>query len=86
MLTFIFYAENVFSSLVGVQFIWKLVPKSSDVERAVHHLVHVPLKDTPLSDCGGSCGDLNTQIKLEDRVCALCPIKLEDRGRTLCQY
>lgn len=36
-----------------------------------HHLVHVPLKDSPLSDCGGLCGDLNIQIKLEDSVCIL---------------
>lgn len=34
-----------------------------------HHLVHVPLKDSPLSDCAGLCGDLKIQIELEDSVC-----------------
>ncbi|ONK57184.1 uncharacterized protein A4U43_C10F17460 [Asparagus officinalis] len=58
--------ENVFSSLVGVKFLWKLEPKSLE-PNAIHHLVHVPLKETPLSDCGGFCGDLDTQIDLEDR-------------------
>ncbi|XP_008807451.2 LOW QUALITY PROTEIN: nuclear pore complex protein GP210 [Phoenix dactylifera] len=58
--------ENVFSSLVGLQFLWKLVPKSSEDDNS-HYLVHVPLKETPLSDCGGFCGDLHTQIELEDR-------------------
>lgn len=33
---------------------------------STHHLVHVPLKLSPLSDCGGLCGDLDVQIKLED--------------------
>lgn len=60
--------ENDFSSLVGLQFVWHLSPKhfEADGTGVLHHLVHVPLKDTPLSDCGGFCGDLNTQIKLED--------------------
>ncbi|KAG1358954.1 hypothetical protein COCNU_08G004000 [Cocos nucifera] len=58
--------ENVFSSLVGLQFLWTLVPKSSEDDTS-HYLVHVPLKETPLSDCGGFCGDLHTQIELEDR-------------------
>ncbi|XP_004304654.1 PREDICTED: nuclear pore membrane glycoprotein 210-like [Fragaria vesca subsp. vesca] len=53
--------ENVFSSLVGLQFMWQLLSETN-----VHHLVHVPLKDSPLSDCGGLCGDLDVQIKLED--------------------
>jgi len=60
-------AENVFSSLVGLKFLWQFKPKSSE-STAIHHLVHVPLKETPLSDCGGFCGDLDTQIELEDRV------------------
>lgn len=60
-------AENVFSSLVGLKFRWQLEPKSSE-SPTVHHLVHVPLKETPLSDCGGFCGDLDTQIELENRV------------------
>lgn len=55
--------ENVFSSLVGLQFMWQLMPETNVL---LHHLVHVPLKDSPLSDCGGLCGDLDVQIKLED--------------------
>lgn len=58
-------ADNVFSSLVGLQFMWYLMPENN---RLPHHLVHVPLKDSPLSDCGGFCGDLDIQIKLEDGV------------------
>lgn len=65
-LTFrLFVAENVFSSLVGLQFIWQLTPETNGL---AHHLVHVPLKDSPLSDCGGFCGDLDVQIQLEDSV------------------
>nr|KJB33844.1 hypothetical protein B456_006G033800 [Gossypium raimondii] len=56
--------DNVFSSLVGLQFMWKLMPKTSGLS---HHLAHVPLKDSPLSDCGGLCGDLDIQIKLEEK-------------------
>ncbi|KAI3985657.1 hypothetical protein MKX01_033940 [Papaver californicum] len=55
--------ENMFSSLVGLQFSWELRPEANET---VHHLVHVPLKESPLSDCGGFCGDLDTQITLED--------------------
>lgn len=58
-------AENVFSSLVGLQFMWSLMPEANGLP---HHLVNVPLKDSPLSDCGGLCGDLDIQIKLEDNV------------------
>lgn len=47
---------------------WQLMPETNVV---LHHLVHVPLKDSPLSDCGGLCGDLDVQIKLEDSVCIL---------------
>ena len=61
-------SENVFSSLVGLQFTWQLI---SETNVPLHHLVHVPLKDSPLSDCGGLCGDLDVQIKLEDSVCIL---------------
>lgn len=43
------------------------MPQPSDVDN-ISHLVHVPLKETPLSDCGGFCGDLDLQIELEDRV------------------
>lgn len=55
--------ENVFSSLVGLQFMWQLMPETDGLP---HHLVHVPLKLSPLSDCGGLCGDLDVQIRLED--------------------
>ncbi|KAE8021482.1 hypothetical protein FH972_007367 [Carpinus fangiana] len=55
--------ENDFSSLVGLQFMWHLMPETDGLP---HHLAHVPLKDSPLSDCGGLCGDLDIQIKLED--------------------
>ncbi|XP_027357563.1 nuclear pore complex protein GP210 isoform X2 [Abrus precatorius] len=55
--------ENVFSSLVGLQFMWNFKPEANGLP---HHLVNVPLKDSPLSDCGGLCGDLDIQIKLED--------------------
>ncbi|XP_015576193.2 nuclear pore complex protein GP210 isoform X1 [Ricinus communis] len=56
-------ADNVFSSLVGLQFMWHLLPETGELP---HHLAHVPLKESPLSDCGGLCGELNIQIKLED--------------------
>ncbi|XP_019442522.1 PREDICTED: nuclear pore complex protein GP210 [Lupinus angustifolius] len=52
--------ENVFSSLVGLQFAWNLMPEADGLP---HHLVNVPLKDSPLGDSGG---DLDMQIKLED--------------------
>nr|GMC67213.1 nuclear pore complex protein GP210 [Ipomoea batatas]GME06981.1 nuclear pore complex protein GP210 [Ipomoea batatas] len=55
--------ENVFSSLVGLQFMWQLMPEKDGLP---HHLVHVPLKESPLSDCGGLCGDLDIQVKIED--------------------
>uniref|UniRef100_A0A7N0UWF7 Uncharacterized protein n=2 Tax=Kalanchoe fedtschenkoi TaxID=63787 RepID=A0A7N0UWF7_KALFE len=55
--------DNIFSSLVGLQFMWQLVAENDD---SVHHLEHIPLKNSPLGDCGGLCGDLETQIKLED--------------------
>lgn len=58
----------MFSSLVGLQFMWQLMPEPNVLP---HHLVHVPLKDSPLSDCGGLCGDLDIQINLEDNVCIL---------------
>lgn len=58
-------ADNVFSSLVGLQFMWQLMPENDGLP---HYLVHVPLKDSPLSDCGGLCGDLDIQIKLENSV------------------
>lgn len=36
---------------------------------STHHLAHVPLKESPLTDCGGLCGYLDIQKKLEDSVC-----------------
>lgn len=47
---------------------WQLL---SETNVPLRHLVHVPLKDSPLSDCGGLCGDLDVQIKLEDNVSIL---------------
>ncbi|KAF3328130.1 nuclear pore complex protein GP210 [Carex littledalei] len=58
--------DNVFSSLAGLRFLWQLLPKSGKADDK-HHLVHVPLKETPLSDCGGFCGDLEMQIEIEDQ-------------------
>ncbi|WOG84886.1 hypothetical protein DCAR_0104071 [Daucus carota subsp. sativus] len=55
--------ENMFSSLVGVQFKWQLIPET---EGSIHHLVHVPLEFSPLTNCGGLCGDIDVRIKLEE--------------------
>ncbi|XP_020590904.1 LOW QUALITY PROTEIN: nuclear pore complex protein GP210 [Phalaenopsis equestris] len=58
--------DNVFSSLAGLRFLWQLIPKSLEADR-MHRLFHVPLKETPLSDCGsGFCGDLDARIELEE--------------------
>ncbi|KAJ1288978.1 hypothetical protein BS78_02G130300 [Paspalum vaginatum] len=57
--------ENVFSSLVGLQFLWQLTPRLLD--NSSHHLIHIPLKETHLSDCGGFCGDMNIRFELEDK-------------------
>lgn len=58
--------DNVFSSLVGLRFSWQLIPKSLEAAR-MNRLVHVPLKETPLSDCvSGFCGDLDVQFELEE--------------------
>lgn len=58
--------DNVFSSLVGLRFSWQLIPKSLEAD-SMHRLIHVPLKETPLSDCiGGFCGDLDVQFELEE--------------------
>ncbi|MCO5578576.1 hypothetical protein L7F22_032420 [Adiantum nelumboides] len=59
--------DNMFSSLVGIQFAWKLLAPSITTETSAHCLAHVPLKNTPLSDCGCVCGDIETQIELEDQ-------------------
>lgn len=58
--------DNVFSSLVGLRFTWQLVPVGSTSDVIPHRLVHVPLMDTHLSDCGGFCGDIATRIGLEE--------------------
>lgn len=42
---------------------WDLMPETDGLP---HHLNHIPLKDSPLSDCGGLCGDLDIQTKLEN--------------------
>ncbi|KAK9117285.1 hypothetical protein Sjap_016232 [Stephania japonica] len=56
--------ENVFSSLVGLHFMWKLMPEH---DGEVHRLVHVPLKESPLSnDQSPLSDDLDVQIKIED--------------------
>jgi nuclear pore complex protein Nup210 len=62
-----FDSENVFSTLVGLQFMWQLIPAS--LENSNHHLAHIPLKDTHLSDCTGFCVDMDARFELEDRVC-----------------
>ncbi|KAH7441877.1 hypothetical protein KP509_03G060200 [Ceratopteris richardii] len=59
--------DNMFSSLVGMQFSWKLLPPDANTRTSSHALMHVPLKNTPLSDCGCICGDIETQIELEDQ-------------------
>ncbi|GMP62275.1 hypothetical protein CsSME_00024433 [Camellia sinensis var. sinensis] len=46
--------ETAFSSLVGLQFLCHLMPEANGLP---HHLVHIPVQDSPLSDCGGLCGD-----------------------------
>jgi nuclear pore complex protein Nup210 len=43
-----------------------------------YRLVNVPIKDSPLSDCGGLCGDLDIQIKLEDDVSLLADLNVLD--------
>lgn len=42
---------------------WDLMPETDGLP---HHLNHILLKDSPLSDCGGLCGDLDIQTKLEN--------------------
>ncbi|KAE8771234.1 hypothetical protein D1007_56923 [Hordeum vulgare] len=57
--------ENVFSTLVGLQFMWQLTPTMHD--NSNHHLAHIPLKETHLSDCSGFCVEMNARFELEDR-------------------
>ncbi|XP_031481437.1 nuclear pore complex protein GP210 isoform X2 [Nymphaea colorata] len=45
---------------------WQVTPISVGDDHLSPHLVHVPLKNTPLSECGGFCGDKDPRIKLED--------------------
>lgn len=55
-------ADNVFSSLAGLQFMWQLSPMTQTGD-LTHRLTHVPLKHTSLSD-----GEIDTQIELEQNV------------------
>ena len=57
----------MFSTLVGLQFMWQLTPTTLD--NSNHHLAHIPLKETHLSDCSGFCVEMNARFELEDRVC-----------------
>lgn len=59
--------DNAFSSLTGIQFLWSVLPPISSTVISSHSLSHVPLKDTPLSDCGCLCGDIDTRIELEEK-------------------
>ncbi|CAM6103477.1 unnamed protein product [Calypogeia fissa] len=52
--------ENVFSSLVGLQFVWQLSPVNTFDDFEAHRLMHVPLKDTALGD-----GEIDFQIEME---------------------
>ncbi|CAN6449269.1 unnamed protein product [Victoria cruziana] len=45
---------------------WQVAPISMGSDHLSPHLVHVPLKNTPLSECGGFCGVKDPRIKLED--------------------
>ena len=46
-----------------------LIGSTNDV--TPHRLGHVPLVNTHMSDCGGFCGDIDTQIGLEESgVCS----------------
>ncbi|KAL3833124.1 hypothetical protein ACJIZ3_007860 [Penstemon smallii] len=74
--------ENVFSSLVGLQFMWKMMPETDGLH---NHLAHVPLKDSPLGDCGGFCGDLDIQVKLEESgvYSDLCVVKGTEIGHEI---
>lgn len=60
---------------------WQLVPENNGLP---NHLVHVPLKDSPLSDCGGLCGDLDIQIELEDSVCMVISVENSNSNELLC--
>lgn len=70
LIWFLLVLENVFSTLVGLQFLWHLTPRL--VDNSSHHLVRIPLRETHLSDCGGFCGDMNIRFELEDKVNCLC--------------
>eukprot|EP00850_Spirogloea_muscicola_P014604 SM000106S13952 [mRNA] locus=s106:116539:129097:- [translate_table: standard] len=55
--------DNVFSSLVGVQFLWELYPADPlGVKEDRHRLEHMPLRDTPLH----LRSELTSESDLED--------------------
>ncbi|KAK6912567.1 hypothetical protein RJ641_022168 [Dillenia turbinata] len=64
---------TMFSSLIGLQFMWHLIPKTDGLPA---NLALVPLK-TSHSDCGELCCYLNVQIKLEEAgvICDLLVVK-----------
>jgi hypothetical protein len=64
--TCVLLADNVFSSLIGLQFAWTFTPLGADA--TVHKLRHVPLKETALSGCGCDCGDVWVRIEIEEGV------------------
>jgi nuclear pore complex protein Nup210 len=63
-----FFVDNMFSSLVGIQISWRFLYSESSLGTVTHCLVHVPLKNTALSDCGCICEDIDTRIELEEKV------------------
>ncbi|EYU37293.1 hypothetical protein MIMGU_mgv1a019136mg [Erythranthe guttata] len=71
--------DNVFSSLVGLRFMWQMMPETHGLPR---NLVHVPLKDSPLSDYGGFFGDSDIQVNLEESgvFSDLCVVKGTEIG------
>ncbi|EYU30352.1 hypothetical protein MIMGU_mgv1a025404mg, partial [Erythranthe guttata] len=71
--------DNVFSSLMGLRFMWQLMAETHGLPR---NLVHVPLKDSPMSDYGGFFGDLDIQVNLEESgvFSDLCVVKGTEIG------
>ena len=62
------FVDNMFSSLVGIQISWRFHYSESSMGVATHCLVHVPLKDTALSD------EIDTRIELEEKVTVIAVI------------
>ncbi|KAL9154800.1 hypothetical protein ABFS82_10G140800 [Erythranthe guttata] len=71
--------DKVFLSLVGLRFMWQMTPEAHGLPR---NLVHVPLKDSPLSDYGGFFGDSDIQVNLEESgvFSDLCVVKGTEIG------